>query len=116
MTDYITILAENQNSIKSSAIYNLLIFNIAAKYVCRENREQFLIQRTTNASSNNETEQAARSYLDCYSQVVKSSKNPSCFEKFNKVFYCLESKGQIDSFPVNCVGNMEDFIDCAIKH
>ena len=115
MTDFLSLLEENQKQVIPNTIYNMLVFSIASKYVCKTSRENFLIERTTKGVNDFKTDNSAKSYLNCFSNVVNASKG-KCNNKFSRVHSCLEQKGKIETFPLDCVSHMEEFIDCTSKH
>lgn len=111
----IKLLEANRSKIDSGVVYDLLIHSIKGKYFCEEQRKNFVISRTFNAekiSQPHYAEPYAKDFLDCYSDMLKVTKE-KCEKQYKSVYQCLAANhGKSNDFPVKCVPEMEDFINC----
>ena len=109
------LLEDNKNKVDSSIVYDLMIFSIKGKFSCEEQRKQFVLNRTLPIQKMHDptfVKPQAKAFLDCYADMVKVSKE-KCKQQYNSVFECLKSNHKkSDSFPVDCVPKMEEFLYC----
>lgn len=111
----ISLLEANKSKIDSSLVYDLMIHSIKGKYICEEQRKNFVLNRVLpNQKMYDPTfvEPQAKEFIDCYAGVVKDTKT-KCQEKYNNIFECLATNHKKNyDFPTKCVPQMEDFINC----
>jgi hypothetical protein len=111
----INLLEANKSKIDGSLVYDLMIHSIKGKYVCEEERKQFVLNRVISVDKLHPRfiEPHAKSFVDCYSKMVEKTKSSECQDQYKKIFECLvDNHSKNYDFPVKCVPQMEDFINC----
>ncbi len=109
---YTNILESNVNGISKGEMINTLISSLTSKYYCKNSRDEFLLSYQKSGSK--ELNNKASMYLDCHSNMLKKTKN-SCSDKFQSSFKCLNENGNLSMIPKDCVGQLEDLIQCLNK-
>jgi hypothetical protein len=111
----INLLEANKNKIESSLVYDLMIHSIKGKYVCETQRKNFVLNRVLPNQKMYDpsfVEPQAKEFLDCYAGMIKETKE-KCQSKYLNIYDCLvKNHKRNKDFPVKCVQQMEDFINC----
>jgi hypothetical protein len=111
----INLLEENKKKIDSRAVYDLMIHSIKGKYICEEQRKNFVLNRVLPNQKMYDPsfiEPQAKEFVDCYANMVGLTKS-KCQDKYKNIYECLiKNHKTSNDFPVKCVAEMEDFINC----
>jgi len=118
LQDEINLLNVNSEQVKSSHVYDLMIFSIKGKQRCEEQRKKFVLSRSLPIQKMYDPstiQPEAESFLNCYTEMVQNSRK-NCESNYKKVYECLSKNDDIefkmDRFPKDCVAPMEDFMFC----
>lgn len=111
----IKLLESNRNKIENTTVYDLLIHSIKGKYVCEEKRKNFVISRSIPNDKIYQpyyVEPKAKEFLDCYAGMIQTTKD-KCHKQYETVFQRIsKNSNKSENFPIKCVPDMEDFINC----
>jgi hypothetical protein len=111
----LTLLEQNRKKIDIGLVYDLMVNSIKGKYKCEKFRKDFVLARSLpleKVYDPTHVAPLAKNFIDCYANVVSEGKS-KCSEKYTKVYECLlKNHGKGNDFPVKCVADMEDYINC----
>ena len=112
-SDYLDLLTRNSTGVTTNSILNLMLSSLVSKHTCKTYRDGFLLANQTNNKT--ELSNFSTNYLDCHNTSVQVSQK-KCNAKYESAIKCLESKSPFEVIPIDCVGNIEDLIQCVNNH
>ena len=111
-SNYTDLLDSNVKEISKSGIFSTMITSLTSKNYCKSSREDFLLSYQKGNSK--DLDNKAGVYLDCHSNMLKKIKS-SCDQKFQLSHKCLSDYNNLSTIPRECVGQLEDLIQCLNK-
>lgn len=110
---FINVLTENSEGVTKSAVINVMLNSLLSKYKCVNSREGFLIALQNGNRKNKD--KFSEEYMNCHNQALEISQS-SCANKYVAAQKCLESQSSLKGVSSECVGSLEDLIQCVNNH